>query len=106
MHISWARLASFCHLGVISDPLIVSKFRKNGIQGLMIQPKLYFTGSFHLERKLIWTLFLLVNSDLHSLSSHRLEVETGRWARPNAFSFEERKYFSCNSLEYEFHFVL
>ena len=26
MHISWARLASFCHLGVISDPLIVSKF--------------------------------------------------------------------------------
>ena len=23
---SWARLASFCHLGVISDPLIVSKF--------------------------------------------------------------------------------
>ena len=26
MHISWARLASFYHLGVISDPLIVSKF--------------------------------------------------------------------------------
>ena len=30
MHISWARLASFCHLGChlgfISDPLIVSKF--------------------------------------------------------------------------------
>ena len=26
MHISWARLASFCHLGVISDPQIVSKF--------------------------------------------------------------------------------
>ena len=25
MHISWARLASFCHLGVISDTLIVSK---------------------------------------------------------------------------------
>ena len=24
--ISWARLASFCHLGFISDPLIVSKF--------------------------------------------------------------------------------
>ena len=24
--ISWARLASFCHLGVISDPLKVSKF--------------------------------------------------------------------------------
>ena len=26
MHISWARLASVCHLGVVSDPLIVSKF--------------------------------------------------------------------------------
>ena len=26
MHISWARLASFCQLGFISDPLIVSKF--------------------------------------------------------------------------------
>ena len=26
MHISWARLASFCHLGSISDPFIVSKF--------------------------------------------------------------------------------
>ena len=26
LHISWARLASFCHLGFISDPLIVSKF--------------------------------------------------------------------------------
>ena len=25
-YISWARLASFCHLGVISDPQIVSKF--------------------------------------------------------------------------------
>ena len=26
MHIFWTRLASFCHLGFISDPLIVSKF--------------------------------------------------------------------------------
>ena len=26
MHIPWARLASVCHLGFISDPLIVSKF--------------------------------------------------------------------------------
>ena len=26
MHVSWARLASFCHLGFISDPLILSKF--------------------------------------------------------------------------------
>ena len=26
VHIFWARLASFCHLGFVSDPLIVSKF--------------------------------------------------------------------------------
>ena len=26
MHIFWARLASFCHLGFISDPLTVSTF--------------------------------------------------------------------------------
>ena len=26
VHIFWARLASFGHLGLISDPLIVSKF--------------------------------------------------------------------------------
>ena len=26
MHIFWARLASFDHLGLISDPLIISKF--------------------------------------------------------------------------------
>ena len=26
MHISWAILASFCHLGFISDPLIISEF--------------------------------------------------------------------------------
>ena len=26
VHISWARLTSCCHLGLISDPLIVSKF--------------------------------------------------------------------------------
>ena len=26
VHIFWARLASFCHIGFVSDPLIVSKF--------------------------------------------------------------------------------
>ena len=26
MHISWAKLASFGHLGLVSDPLIVAKF--------------------------------------------------------------------------------
>ena len=40
------------------------------------------------------------------LSSHRLEIETGRWARPNAIPFEERRCTSCHSLEDEFNFVL
>ena len=40
------------------------------------------------------------------LSSHRLEVGTGRWARPNAIHFEERRCTSRHSLEDEFHFVL
>ena len=40
------------------------------------------------------------------LSSHHLEVETGRWARSNAIPFEERRCTSCHTLEDEFHFVL
>ena len=64
-----------------------------------------FYRNFHWGTKLIWPLLLLVNSDLHS-PSHRLEVETGRWARPTAIPFEERRCTSCHSLEDEFHFVL
>ena len=40
------------------------------------------------------------------LSSHRLEGETGRWARPIAIPFSERVCNVCNKLEDEFHFVL
>ena len=40
------------------------------------------------------------------MSSHRLEVETGRWARPNAIPFAERLCKICNKLEDEFHFIL
>ena len=40
------------------------------------------------------------------LSSHRLEVETGRWARPNVIPFEKIRCTSCHSLEDEFHLVL
>ena len=38
------------------------------------------------------------------LSSHRLEVEAGRWAKPNKIPYENRKCKICYSLE-EFHFV-
>ena len=40
------------------------------------------------------------------LSSHRLEVEAGRWVRPIRIPFEERKCIFCNVIEDEFHFVL
>ena len=38
--------------------------------------------------------------------SHRLEIETGRWAKPNKIPLDNRKCMICNVLEDEFHFVL
>ena len=38
-------------------------------------------------------------------SSHRLEIEAGRWARPH-IPVGERKCGICNQLEDEYHFVL
>lgn len=40
------------------------------------------------------------------LSSHRLEVEVGRWAKPHKVPYENRKCKVCNTLEDEFHFLL
>ena len=40
-----------------------------------------------------------------TLSSHRLEVETGRWAKPNKIPYKNRKCKICGTLEDEFHFV-
>lgn len=40
------------------------------------------------------------------LSSHRLEVEVGRWAKPNKIPYQNRKCKICNVLEDEFHFLL
>ena len=40
------------------------------------------------------------------LSSHRLEVEVGRWVKPNKIPYENRKCRICNVLEDEFHFLL
>ena len=39
------------------------------------------------------------------MSSHRLAIESGRWARPVRIPIEERKCVCCDLLE-EFHFVL
>ena len=36
VHIFWPRLASFGHLGLIGDPLIVSKFNDDGVLCLVL----------------------------------------------------------------------
>ena len=40
------------------------------------------------------------------MSSHRSEVEAGRWVKPNRIPLNERKCIFCDVLEDEFHFVL
>ena len=40
------------------------------------------------------------------MSSHRLSIESGRWAKPTAIPLEQRKCSICQVLEDEFHFVL
>ena len=40
------------------------------------------------------------------MSSHRLEVESGRWVKPVPVPFNERKCTVCHVLEDEYHFVL
>ena len=40
------------------------------------------------------------------LSSHRLEVECGRWRKPLCVPFDDRKCRQCNSLEDEYHFLI
>ncbi|KAL4224701.1 hypothetical protein ACF0H5_015396 [Mactra antiquata] len=40
------------------------------------------------------------------VSSHRLYIESGRWARPNPIPVSDRKCNICNVLEDEYHFVL
>ena len=76
----------------------------------MIQPVHYFTGTFHLGTKLIWTLFLLVNSELHSLDSDYLlivsKLKLGDGLDQMQYPFEERRFTSCHILEDVFHFVL
>ena len=40
------------------------------------------------------------------VASHRLEIEAGRWNKPNATPVIDRKCKTCNVLEDEFHFIL
>ena len=40
------------------------------------------------------------------MSSHRLEIESGRWTRPNSTPLDDKKCSLRNVLEDEFHFVI
>lgn len=40
------------------------------------------------------------------VSSHRLEIEAGRWVRPNSVPVNDRKCSKCSVLEDEFHFII
>ena len=40
------------------------------------------------------------------LSSHRVEVEAGRWTKVNKTPYENRKCKNCDVLDDEFHFVM
>ena len=40
------------------------------------------------------------------MSSHRLQIEAGRWHRPHRIPVNERKCLDCNNVEDEFHFIL
>ena len=40
------------------------------------------------------------------VSSHRLEIEVGRWSTPNRIPIDERKCRVCDKLEDEYHFYL
>ena len=39
------------------------------------------------------------------MSSHRLEIEAGRWVKPNSIPVDDRKCAICLILEDEYHFV-
>ena len=40
------------------------------------------------------------------MSSHRLKIEVGRWARPKRTPLDQRKCHACNNPDDEFHFLL
>ena len=40
------------------------------------------------------------------VSSHRLQIEAGRWHKPNKIPRENRTCVTCNILEDEYHFIL
>ena len=104
----WVIITTLSHY-VNKDCLIISF--KIGILELKTLQEQFFYRSFatfqfqpYLDKVNI-SKYLYAFSKLR-MSSHRLEVESGRWVRPNRTPLDERKCFFCNVLEDEYHFVL
>ena len=75
---------------------------KNGISSLKIRQDL----DFNYTRKLSLSKYLnilVISKYRMKLSSHRLEVRAGRWAKSNRIHLDDRK---CHTLEAELPWVL
>ena len=68
----------------------------NHIASFTFQPYLDFVDIFKFRKCM----------SMLRVSSHRLCIETGRWAKPNVIPLYERKCNMCDSIEDEYHFVL
>ena len=81
---------------------------KIGKADLLSQVGQFFIHLFLvLNIKCTWiVLRLRVHMTKLRVASHRLEIEVGRWARPNRVPIDERKCRFRNTLEDEFHFCL
>ena len=65
---------------------------------------LNFEFNFYLD--LITVRKLRVALSKLRTSSHRLEIEMGRWTRPVRTPIEDRKCNHCHTLKDEYHFIL
>ena len=83
---------------------------KTGMQYLKIQAEVGFVLRFRtFSFKNIWISYHQKNIEKSlcrlRVSSHRLEIEMGRWAKPNK-KLNNRKCRSYDVLEDEFHFTM
>ena len=84
---------------------------KTGIADWLSQDELFFYKLFskfehQLYLETINVTKLRITLSKLRLSSHRLEIEVGRWARPNRTPLDQRKCRVCDKVEDEFHFLL
>ena len=82
---------------------------KNGTKKLISHPGLFFIEALHVFEFSDYLDIITIRKFRVALaklrvSSQRLEVEMGRWARPERITFEDRTCKLCHKLEAEFYF--